>query len=168
MDAEEVRKAPGYRKELYLFLVCEVPNNLFPLWINPLYLVDGKTRGMFLLNGVVAMDLDSTSHEGEPSTPLRDPASSPAIHIQWQNSQSACAAMEELRVASSMPRRRKLDSRLHDRFVILIYISTETSHLRFRAPRINGRTIFFTHLPSRLRSLPLIPNARTIRPTAHS
>jgi hypothetical protein len=61
---------------------------------------------MSFLNGVVAMDLDSTSRE-EPSTPLRDPASSPAVHIQWQNSQSACAAMEELRVASSMPRRRK-------------------------------------------------------------
>ena len=52
------------------------------------------------------MDLDSTGYE-EPSTPLKDPTSSPAVHIQWQNSQSACAAMEELRVASSVPRRRE-------------------------------------------------------------
>ncbi|KAH9983066.1 hypothetical protein BJV74DRAFT_54761 [Russula compacta] len=58
---------------------------------------------MSILNGVVAMNLDSTGYE-EPSTPLRDPASSPVVHIQWQNSQSACAAMEELRVASSIPR----------------------------------------------------------------
>src|ERR1700677_1817011 len=35
---------------------------------------------------------------------VSDPLSSPAVHIQWQNSQSACAAMEELRAASSMPR----------------------------------------------------------------
>ena len=61
---------------------------------------------MSILNGVVAMNLDCTGYE-EPSTPLRDPASSPVVHIQWQNSQSACAAMEELRVASSMPRRRE-------------------------------------------------------------
>jgi hypothetical protein len=61
---------------------------------------------MSVLNGVVAMDLDSMDC-GEPSTPLKDPTCSPAVHIQWQNSQSACAAMEELRVASSVPRRRK-------------------------------------------------------------
>ena len=60
---------------------------------------------MSVLNDVVAMELDSAGYEG-PSTPLRDPTSSPAVHIQWQNSQSACAAMEELRVASSVPRRK--------------------------------------------------------------
>ncbi|KAH9959237.1 hypothetical protein BC827DRAFT_1156414 [Russula dissimulans] len=60
---------------------------------------------MSILNGVVAMNLDSTGYGyEEPSTPLRDPASSPVVHIQWQNSQSACAALEELRVASSVPR----------------------------------------------------------------
>lgn len=58
---------------------------------------------MTILNEVVAMELDSTGRE-KPSTPLRDPTSSPAVHIQWQNSQSACAAIEELRVASSVPR----------------------------------------------------------------
>jgi hypothetical protein len=63
---------------------------------------------MSVLNGVVAMELDSMGYE-EPSTPFRDPTSSPAVHIQWQNSQSACAAMEELRVASSVPRRRKFE-----------------------------------------------------------
>ena len=61
---------------------------------------------MSILNGVVTMNLDSAGYN-EPSTPLRDPTSSPAVHIQWQNSQSACAAMEELRVASSVPRRRE-------------------------------------------------------------
>ena len=61
---------------------------------------------MSILNGVVTMNLDSAGYD-EPSTPLRDPTSSPAVHIQWQNSQSACAAMEELRVASSVPRRRE-------------------------------------------------------------
>jgi hypothetical protein len=45
----------------------------------------------------------------ELDTPLRDPTSSPAVHIQWQNSQSACATMDELRVASSVPRRRKFE-----------------------------------------------------------
>ena len=59
---------------------------------------------MSILNGVVAMNLAGAGYE-EPSTPLRDPTSSPAVHIQWQNSQSACATMEELRVASSEPRR---------------------------------------------------------------
>ncbi|KAI0306836.1 hypothetical protein B0F90DRAFT_1682745 [Multifurca ochricompacta] len=59
---------------------------------------------MSILSGVVAMNLDSTGHE-EPLTPSRDPASSPVVHIQWQNSQSACAAMEELRAASSVPLR---------------------------------------------------------------
>ncbi|KAF8489470.1 hypothetical protein F5888DRAFT_1638609 [Russula emetica] len=63
-----------------------------------------KTEAMSILNGVVAMKLDSMDCD-EPSTPLRDPTSSPAVHIQWQNSQSACATMEELRVASSVPRR---------------------------------------------------------------
>ena len=60
-------------------------------------------NSMSILNGVVAMNLAGAGYEG-PSTPLRDPTSSPAVHIQWQNSQSACAAMEELRVASSEPR----------------------------------------------------------------
>ncbi|KAI0249927.1 hypothetical protein BJV78DRAFT_622905 [Lactifluus subvellereus] len=59
---------------------------------------------MSILSGIVAMSFDGTGYE-EPSTPSRDPASSPAAHIQWQNSQSACAAMEELRAASSVPRR---------------------------------------------------------------
>jgi len=63
---------------------------------------------MSILNGVVAMELDSMDYE-EASTPLRDIPSSPAVHIQWQNSQSACAAMEELRVASSVPPRRKFE-----------------------------------------------------------
>lgn len=64
---------------------------------------------MSIFNGVVAMNLDrpSAGYYEEPSTPSRDPTSSPASHIQWQNSQSACAAMEELRVASSVPRRRE-------------------------------------------------------------
>jgi hypothetical protein len=69
---------------------------------------NGELGAMSILNDVVAMNVDrtSTGYE-EPSTPLRDPTSSPVIHIQWQNSQSACAAMEELRVASSVPRRRE-------------------------------------------------------------
>ena len=72
---------------------------LFPY--SPFLRIAGNS--MSVLNGVVAMNLASVGHE-EPSTPLRDPTSSPAVHIQWQNSQSACAAMEELRVASSKPR----------------------------------------------------------------
>ncbi|KAH9014080.1 hypothetical protein EDB85DRAFT_2030801, partial [Lactarius pseudohatsudake] len=59
---------------------------------------------MSIINGAVPMNIDHTRHE-EPSTPSKDPLSSPAVHIQWQNSQSACAAMEELRAASSVPRR---------------------------------------------------------------
>src|ERR1700677_4294185 len=58
---------------------------------------------MSIINGVAPMNVDHIRHE-EPSTPSKDPLSSPAVHIQWQNSQSACAAMEELRAASSMPR----------------------------------------------------------------
>ncbi|KAF8266733.1 hypothetical protein EI94DRAFT_1701541 [Lactarius quietus] len=59
---------------------------------------------MSIINGVAPMNVDHIRHE-EPSTPSKDPLSSPAVHIQWQNSQSACAAMEELRAASSVPRR---------------------------------------------------------------
>ncbi|KAH9971351.1 hypothetical protein BGW80DRAFT_1460618 [Lactifluus volemus] len=59
---------------------------------------------MSILNDVVSINLDRNGYE-EPSTPLRDPASSPAAHIQWQNSQSACAAIEELRAAASVPPR---------------------------------------------------------------
>ena len=65
---------------------------------------------MSTLDGVVPMELDDRTGCEGLSTPLRDPTSSPAVHIQWQNSQSACAALEELRVASSIPRRRKFDS----------------------------------------------------------
>ena len=61
---------------------------------------------MSIMNGVVPMNVDHIRHE-EPSTPSKDPLSSPAVHIQWQNSQSACAAMAELRAASSGPRRRE-------------------------------------------------------------
>jgi hypothetical protein len=98
----------GYRKELYPFLVSETPDNLPTPTCGsiPRSSSDNiKTRAMSILNDVVAMELDSAGYEG-PSTPLKDPTSSPAVHIQWQNSQSACAAMEELRVASSVPRRK--------------------------------------------------------------
>jgi hypothetical protein len=94
---------------------------------------NGQTRVMTMLNGVVAMDLDSTGYE-EPSTPLKDPTSSPAVHIQWQNSQSDCAAIEELRVASSVPHRREFTScRLQNPTFLPIFqsaFSTKTSHLK--------------------------------------
>ena len=61
---------------------------------------------MSIINGVAPMNVDHMRHE-EPSTPSKDPLSSPVVHIKWQNSQSACAAMEELRAASSVPRRRE-------------------------------------------------------------
>ncbi|KAN0137343.1 hypothetical protein V8E53_004788 [Lactarius tabidus] len=61
---------------------------------------------MSIINGVAPMNVDHIRRE-EPSTPSKDPLSSPAAHIRWQNSQSACAAMEELRAASSMPRRQQ-------------------------------------------------------------
>ena len=82
---------------------------------------------MSILNGVVAMDSDSPGY-GEPSTPLKDPTSSPAVHIQWQNSQSACAAMEELRVASSVPRRREFTFFRHPNPFILIRVPIYIQH----------------------------------------
>src|SRR5258707_6799047 len=112
-DTEEDLKALGYRKELFLFLVSELLKRriIFPLadqFLDPRR-TNVKTRAMSIRDGVVAMELDSAGHE-EPSSPLRDSTFSPAVHIQWQNSQSACAAMDELRVASSMPRHRKFES----------------------------------------------------------